>query len=293
MNQIIRVIKYTFQHITRNVWQSFLIIMILTVLMLMGQLFAIVSIASDRILTYLENQPQVTVFFKDETTSDQIEQIKRELEKDSLIESVSYITKEQAYEIYKAQHKNEPELLEFVTPDILPASLDISARQVEYLSNIAKQFQNNEFVERVIFQQDLVDELTSWTDAVRFGGGVLLGVLLLISIGIILIVVTNNINTFSREIEIMRLVGAGSWYIRWPFIFDGVLFALFSATYASAIMVWVLPYVQSFTDHFIATVELFPPHENLIHLVWGYTTGIGVLFTAVVSYLATRQHLKV
>lgn len=292
MSHLIRIIRYTFQHITRNGWQSFLVLLILTVMLSMGQLFAIVSIASDRILTYLENQPQVTVFFKDDIASDQIEQIKRELEKDALIEGVSYITKEQAYEIYKAQHKDEPELLEFVTPEILPASLEISAREVEYLSSIAQQFQNNEFVERVIFQQDLVDELTSWTDAARFGGGVLLVVLLLISVGIILIVVTNNINTFSREIEIMRLVGAGAWYIRWPFILDGVLFAIMSSTFASVVVLWAMPYIQSFTDHFIATVILFPAGENLVHQIWFYTMGIGTAFTVIVSYVATRRHLK-
>ena len=293
MGHLLRIFKYTLQHIVRNAWQSFLVVLILTVLLTMGQLFAVASVASDRILTYLENQPQVTVFFKDQIDGDQILQIKKELEKDPKIENVAYISKEQAFEIYKSQHRNEPELLEFVTPDILPASLEISATQVTYLSTIAEQFKTNQFVERVIFQQDLVDEMMSWTKAARFGGAILLGILIIISVGIILIVVANNINTFSREIEIMRLVGASAWYIRWPFLLDGMLFAVMSATFASVVILWVLPYIQSFTDHFIATVVLFPPEENLVHQIWLYTAGLGAAFTAFVSYLASRRYLKV
>lgn len=292
INTVIRVLKYTFQHLVRNSGQSMLMVLILAVTFLFVQLFVVVTIASERILTYFENQPQVTVFFRDEATPEQIVQIKKELEKDSLIELVTYISKEQAVEIYKEWHRDEPELLEFVTPEILPASLEISTTQVSHLYTIASQFQDSQFVERVVFQRDLIEELVSWTNAVRQAGLVLIGILSFISLMIILIVMTQNINSFSREIEIMKLVGAGSGYVRWPFILDGVLFAVLAAVFSSLALYWLLPYVQEFSNNFIVAIELFPPRASLVLELGLLVSGGGALLTAIVSMLATWKHLR-
>jgi cell division transport system permease protein len=314
-NTIFRIIKYSIQHLFRNFWRSLLVVMVLSLTFLFGELLAVMSIASNQVLNFFENQPQVTVFFKDTTTSEQITQIKDELTKDLLIEAVTYISKEQAVEIYKDRHKDEPELLEFVTPDILPASLQISVKQVSYLSDIANQFQDNQFVEKVVFQQDLVKEITNLTNAVRTAGLAMVGVLALISVIIILIVITDNIGAFSREIEIMRLVGAGSGYIRWPFILDGILFSLLATIIASMSLYWLLFHVEKFINGFIAPIgsiilpgdstgiwatldvisSLLPFTGNLeLAAALGIVTFIiGACFTMVVSFISVSKHLRV
>lgn len=292
MSGVKRILKYTIQHLSRNRWQSVSVVLIMAVTMLVGQLFAVVMIGSQQVLRYFENQPQVTVFFKDEAQPDQIMQIKKELEKDSLIEEVAYISKEQAVEIYRAQQTNDPELLEFVTADILPASLEISSSEPTHLAQIADQFRNNQFVEQVIFQQDLVDELLSWTAAIRMAGLAFLIVQAVVLAVLITMVVTGSIAAFSKEIEIMRLVGAGSWYIRWPFILDGIFFAIISAGLATGGLWWLLPKIESFTNSFIATGVVFP---NGVITLSQFATGaalVGGVFTTIVSSLVVWRYLR-
>ncbi len=292
INNTIRIFKYTVQHIARNWWQSASVVLVMAATLLIGQLFIVTMVASNQILVFFENQPQVTVFFQDEATEDQILQIKKELEKEEAINEVAYISKEQAVEIYREQHQDDPELLEFVTPDILPASLEISATDPRRLAEVAMEFEDNQFVEEVIYQQDLVDELLNWTQAIRTAGIVLLAVQGFILIVLITLVIANNINVFSREIEIMRLVGAGSWYIRWPFILDGILFALAGASIASLSLWWLLPYIRSFIDTFIMSGAVLPADQVNLAQYWLYSLAIGSAFTSVVSFLAVWRHLR-
>jgi len=302
-NTIVRVIKYTFQHLVRNFWQSVLVILVVAVTLSFAQFFVLLSFTGDQVLTYLENQPQVLVFFRDEAQPDQILQIKSELESEDQIESVTYISKEQAVEIYKDLHRDEPELLEFVTPEILPASLEVSGTDIAYLAELATLFQNNQFVERVIFQRDLVREVLNLTNALRTAGMVIVGILAVVAAMIILLVVTNSVSAFNREIEIMQLVGAGRSYILWPFVLNAVLVSLIATTLASAVTYWLVPNLKEFVHTFIAPVDnlSFPSlfiiqmtqyaEFNLVFNLWVWTAIIATLVTAGVSLVATLSKL--
>jgi cell division transport system permease protein len=266
---------------------------VLGVTFLIAQLFVLLGVASDKIVEYFENQPQVTVFFKDEAQEDQILQIKTELEKNDYVVEVAYISKEQAVEIYRNQHQDDPDLLEFVTPDILPASIEISVNDLAYLSEVARQFNTNQFVENVYYQPDLIDELMAWTTSIRRAGVALLGVMAFVAAVIIILVIANNINMFGHEIEVMRLVGAGSWYVRMPFVLDGIIFALLGATLASGSLYWFIPQLETFIDRLIASVELFPDPQSLIIDLWLKTAALGSALAALVSYVSVWKYLKV
>lgn len=292
VNYIARIIKYTLQHVTRNGWQSLLVILVVAVTLVIAQLFAVVTIASNNLLTYFENQPQVTVFFRDEATEEQILQIQETLYQDERTEETVYTSKDEAVALYKEQNQDNPELLEFVTADILPASLEVSATDPTFLVEIANEFEQNQLVETVVFHEDLVESLTRLTNAVRLAGLVLLSVLLFNSASIILLVVANNISAFRREIEVMRLVGAGAWSVRWPFLLDGIIFAVSASTLASIAMYLFLPYMNEFAQLFLPAVALFPPANILVYNLWVFTTLVGVGLTTVISYVATWRYLQ-
>jgi len=237
------------------------------------------------------------IFFKDEVLEDQILQIKAELEKDPTVEQVSYISKEQAVEIYKERSlrlfPDKPELLEFVTADMLPASLGVSATSVDTLYKISDDFQNNQFVESAIFQEDLVKELTRFIDALRIAGAIVIAILLFTAIMLMMVVVSHNIRSFGSEIEVMRLVGAGSWYIRWPFVIDSIIFALISSTIATLGQYLLLPAVKSFSLNFIAAVDIIPNQNEYILYLYGATLVFGVVFTSLISLIATWRKVRI
>ena len=144
--RITQLIRYTFQHIGRNLWQSIVVVIVLALTYYIALLIGLTGVISQKIITYFEQQPQITVFFKNEALEEQILQAKKELENAYPIKEITYISKEQAVEIYKSQHQDDPQLLEFVTPDILPASLEISVKNVNVLKDIAEHVGNNRWV---------------------------------------------------------------------------------------------------------------------------------------------------
>src|SRR5690606_1628738 len=93
-------------------------------------------------LQYFESRPQILVFFETTTSSETILALKNELETDPQVQEVVYVPQEEALEIYKELNKNDPLLLELVTADILPASLEISATSLEALKVLEDKAQS-------------------------------------------------------------------------------------------------------------------------------------------------------
>lgn len=126
-----RVVANSIKHILRNPWDSITAILVMTLTVFVTSALGVMLFSSDKMLAYLENRLEVTAFFSENTTEDYILAIKQELEVQSEaigVEQVRYISQDEALEIFKRQNQNNPETLEFVTADILPASLSVSAR---------------------------------------------------------------------------------------------------------------------------------------------------------------------
>src|SRR3990167_7871720 len=121
----------------------------------------------------LEEQAQVTLFFEDKYPESEILALKSRFEADERILNVRYISKEQAFQIFTDINKDEPILLEAVSKDILPASLEIKTQKLVSLSEVADQFKNHEGVEEVKFFRDVVDRFRYWARMISVVGGVL------------------------------------------------------------------------------------------------------------------------
>src|SRR5581483_1221971 len=104
------------------------------------------------VINFFESKPQVTAFFKDDATQPQIDQLKQQLTQTGMIASTKFVSKEQALQIYKQQNKNDPLLLDLVTEDILPASLEISTVKIEDLGPISDILQKSPYVSQIVYQ---------------------------------------------------------------------------------------------------------------------------------------------
>ena len=135
--------------------------------------------------------------------------------------------------MYKEQNKNDPLLLEMVSADILPASLEVSAKSPTFLSQLDEKIRGARGVDEVIYQRDVVDSLLSWTNAIRLTGGIIGGLLVLDSLLIIGTVIAMKVALKRDEIEILTLVGASPWTIRAPFILEGGVYGVIGSGLAS------------------------------------------------------------
>lgn len=276
----------------RSPYQALAAVMIMVVTFLAVSVFFILTIGSSKIISYFESKPQVTAFFHDEATSAQIMQLQSQLKSSPKIASVKYVSKEQALQIYKEQNKNDPLLLDLVTADVLPASLEISTYQLSDLPAISTQLRSNPIVQEVVFQKDVVSTLTTWTNTIRIIGLGLIVTLSIVSILIMATIIGMKISQKKDEIEVMQLIGATKWYISWPFIYEGMMYGLIGAFVGWIVTSSALFFSSPFLASFLQGIPLFPIQWYFYALLLLAEVLLAVLLGWFASLLAVRRYIK-
>jgi len=284
--------RNTWKHIRRSPYQAFAAISVMTLTFLVGGLFVLLSIGSSVVLNYFEQKPQITVFFTDEKSEAEITTLENTLKNNEKVAAVKYISKDEALEIYKQQFQKDPLLLEMVSADILPASLEVSAEKIEYLRELADSLKAESGIEEVVYQQEVVDLLLAWTNTIRTFGIALVVFLGFVTLFTIITVISMKIALKRKEIEILQLVGASPWYIRGPFILEGALYGMIGALIGWAVNVALLIYSSQFLQTLFVGIPLFPV-PNLFYVAFlGTLLSVGMLLGIFASSLALLRYLR-
>ncbi|MSU25666.1 MAG: ABC transporter permease [Candidatus Levybacteria bacterium] len=284
--------RTAWKHIRRSPYQAFAAVFIIMQTFFVASLFTFVIFGSAKIITYFESLPQVTAFFKNEATQEKIDDLRSQIESSNKVSSTKFVSKQDALRIYKQKFKDDPLLLEFVTADILPASLEISTTNIKDLSEISNALQNTTIIKEVVFPKDIVTNLTNWTDALRKIGLALILALLLDSVFIMIIIIGIKISQKKDEIEIMRLLGATNWYIRWPFVLEGMLYGMIGAVFGWSLSVGLIFYAGPFLSSFLQGIQIFPISWLLLLEFLGIELMIAAFLGIFSSLLAVLRYLK-
>lgn len=285
-------LRTMWHHVRRSPYQAFAAILIITQTFFVISIFTFVIAGSAKIISYFESKPQVAAFFKDEAKQENIDALKEQLKSTGKVSELRFVSKEEALKIYSEQNKNDPLLLEVVSADILPASLEVSAIKIEDLGGISEMLKRSSLVQQVIFQKDIVATLTSWTQALRKVGIGLIAVLALDSIFIMVIIIGIKISQKKEEIEIMRLIGATTWYIRWPFIFEGIFYGVIGAFFGWISSSLVLLYATPILSSFLRGIPLLPVPPVFFLGLLGGELLLAIVLGMVASMLAVLRYLK-
>src|SRR3989338_4855834 len=284
--------KTTWRNIRRSAYQAFAAVLVMTLTFLFISFFTFLLYGSTKAISYFESRPQVTAFFKNEVKQADIDNLRDSLMVTNKVSSIKFVSKQDALEIYREQNKSDPLLLELVTADILPASLEISTVKIEDLSEINNMFKDSPLVSEVVFQKDVVSVLTSWTNALRSIGFGLIIVLSLVSVFIMVIIIGIKISQKKQDIEIMRLIGAEGWYIRWPFLMEGIFYGGVGAILGWLISAGVLWYATPFLSSFLKGMPIFPLPLTFLFGLLGAEILVAVVLGIVSSFVAVLRYLK-
>lgn len=291
--------------IKRTPYQSFASFLILFFTLFLAVFLFNLTTFFNGILSFVETKPQVTVYFENETKENAIGSIKQQLEATGKVAQAKYTSKEEALKIYKDLNKNNPLLLEMVSADILPASLEIYANKVSDLPQIAEQLKKIAGVDEVVFQRDVVDKLLSLTTMLRRVSATLLVFLVVIVFVVLMTTTAFKIALKKEEIELLRLLGASHGYVRWPFLKEGMFFGFASATTAFALYYLIVLVLNPFLSSYLSgipSLEFFglgsyglfvwPPSPLFILLSYILTvvSGMGIGFFG--NYLSTSKYIK-
>lgn len=267
-------------------------------------LFVMLSFTNG-ILSYLETRPQVTVYFQTKTPENNIFKVRDELAQSGKTLSIKYISQKEAFQIYKELNKDNPLLLEMVSADILPPSLEIYAKKPIYLPEIAEYLKKQGDVDEVQYQKDIVDQLLSLTNVLRKGGLIFFSYLILMSIIVLTTTTLFKIALKKEEIELLRLLGATNSYIRRPYINEGLFMGITASSLSFLILMSLILYFHPFLksyfvgipnlqiDIFITKLTIWPLNLIFFASIYGLSLVFGCTIAVVSSFLATRKYLKV
>ena len=238
---------------------------------------------------------ELSVFMRPDASAGQVDAIKRELQATPEVKKFTYVNKDAALTEYKEYFKDNPDLLDVVTRDDLPTSFRIVPRKAELAEWVGRRFDTSPGVSEVVFAKDEIKALLQTTrqrQVAYFGVAVVLifGAVLLIFNAIQLAVFSRR-----REIEVMKLVGATNWFIRLPFMLEGMLQGVVGAAVA-AILVYGFRsgIVNVISDPALTQglrkISASPAEARNTGLV---LMAVGAAIGATSSALAVRRHLKV
>ena len=193
-------LKTALNNIRRTPYQAFVTIMVTSLIFFIISVLSLVSVGAHLILADFETRPQIIAYLKDSHSQESVNQLLNQLSTTPEVKTASYVSKEEALKIYKEGVGNDPLLLGtvtdwgIVTAEILPASVEVTARSSKSYDKIVSILKSSDLVnatakgeKEIDFPQDIVSELNSWTNAIRMSGIVLIFAL---SITLILTVMT-------------------------------------------------------------------------------------------------------
>jgi cell division transport system permease protein len=179
-----------------------------------------------------------------------------------------------------------------VTADVLPSSFEISTIKIEDLSNISNTLTKSSLVSEVVYQKDVVSTLSAWTSAIRKIGITLIILLALVSMFIMATITGIKISQKKEDIEIMKLIGATNWYIRWPFMFEGIVYGVVGSLIGWGIATAGLLYATPFLETFLKGIPVLPVSYLQLLILLGLEALLAAFLGVVSSYLAVLRYLK-
>lgn len=288
-----RAVEFMKRNIRRTPFQALAALMVMFLTFLALQVFVILAAGSQASLRYFESKPQVIAFFKDGTTDQDVSAIENALKQEGRVTKTNFISQEDALEIYREKNKNDPTLLELVTANILPASLEVSTQTPQDLQPIAELLKREPVVSEVIVPEDVVATLTSVTQIIRVVGGTTVGFLMVFATLVIVMIIGFKIRLKRTEIEIMRLLGASSSFIRTPFILEGLFYAASGTILSWAISYGLLWYFTPFLQGYLGEVKLLPVNPLFMLSLLGGSLTLACFVGGLGSFVAVRRYLKI
>ena len=279
--------------IKRNNWMSFASISTVAVSLFVLGMFLIIVLNMNRMASMLESQVQINVYLDDKLKGSEIDDLEDDLKKMQGIESVQYVSREDAIVRLRERLGDQKYLLDALgDKNPLPNAFEVTVKQPTMVETAAKAIEKFGGVESVKYGQDVVEHLVDMTRLVRIFGFTLM----LLLAGATLFIISNTIRltVFARrkEIAIMKYVGATDWFIRWPFLLEGVVLGFFGGVLASIALRSIYGLITAKVYSTLAFLPLIPqyPFVNFISLVM-VLSGMGI--GALGSTISLKRFLKV
>jgi cell division transport system permease protein len=286
-------IKEAVKSFRRNGFMSFASVATVSLSLFILGLFLIVVANLNYFASNLENQVEISIYLKDGLTTPQVMSVGARLKALPDVKGVKFITKDQAMDRLKKRMEDQPGILASLDgKNPLPSSFEVTFTTPQAVKKTAALVIQYPEVESSHFGQDIIEQLFQITQVIRFGGAALIVFLAFSTLFIISNTIRLTVFARRKEIGIMKYVGATNWFIRWPFLLEGLMLGFVGAVIASG-CVWQFYRFISGEVHrtlaFLPIIGMYP----FIYQLMGILVIAGMVIGAIGSTISLKRYMKV
>lgn len=296
-----RVIKDGWVNFWRNFWLSSATISVTVLMLFVVTGLLVLHVGTQAVLQILNDKVDISVYFETHADEEEILQLKSDLQSFREVRNVEYVSRSEALTNFKERHKENALILSSLREldaNPLEATLNVKAYEASQYRIIADFLESDTYkniIDKVNYRENeaLISRLFSVTNTVRRAGLALSMVLGLVAALVTFNTVRLAIYSRREEIGIMRLVGAGAWYVRGPFLVQGLLVGVFSSLITLGLSYVAVAFVSDRVSRFIPGLDLL--HYFAIHsaAIIGFEVGLAVILGVASSFIAVRKYLRV
>jgi cell division transport system permease protein len=286
-------IKEVYTSFKRNIWMTLASIFTVVLSLFILGFFSIVILNLNKMADTLESQVQISVYLKDDLSQEEIDETKETLSKIEGLQDIKFTTREEAMKNFKERLGDQQFLLDALDDtNPLPDSFSLTVTSPQQVKTIADTAAALDSVESASYSQDIINHLFNLTHLIRLIGIAL--IILLTGAAIFIISNTIRLTVFARrkEIAIMKYVGATDWFIRWPFLLEGICLGFIGGGLATIFLYIVYNQVTQEIYEAMAFFPLIPQHPFIDYISLAILVA-GIIIGALGSTISLKRFLKV
>lgn len=257
-------------------------------------IFLLTMITGKLLINEVGSKLEVKIYLNDNITTSQQSDISNKVKDISGVTDVKYVSKSQAFNDFKQQIGNENEdLLDGLDKNnFMPASFVVNVEKPEIISKVTKDIKSMPGIEQVKDARDYVNQVIAVSHTIQGIGLVLLVILLGVSLFLIGNTIKLTVYSRRREINIMKYIGATDWFIRWPFVLEGVFIGVIGSIISDLVLYYGYKYVYLKVTTQFLTASLVSPSYVLTTILFEFIVS-GIIIGSIGSIFSIRKFLQV
>lgn len=298
---LIRILQSGWNGFIRNSWLSVAAILAMAVALFVIVNLVFFNVITQTVLSALKDKVDVSVYFNPSTPEDQILRVQKSLTLLDNVKSVDYVSQNEALTKFKETHKENFVLLkslEELEENPLQPSLNVktySASQYESVVNFLEDGRYKVLIDKINYRQNanLISRFSAISKNIQRAVWAIMIILALLAILVTFNTIRLTIYNWRDEIGVMKLVGASSWYVRGPFLVEGIFYGISAALISLAIVYPAVYFISPKLVSFLPGVNLW--QFAITHLWWILLLQflVGIILGVASSFIAIRRYLKV
>jgi cell division transport system permease protein len=285
-----------FKNVLKNKKSTFSCLGVMCATMLLFGLFFTFGKNINNIVSSLEKEQGMQIFMKKEATEEDINNLKTKLTNIQGVNTITFITKEEAYNQMKKRLGENEALMEGIEPGAFSVSYMITLTDLELNNQVYNEISSLEEVRKIQNDRDTIEKLSKIGDTIQIVTFIMFGILILISLFIISNTIKLTVHARRKEISIMKYVGATNGFIRTPFMVEGVIIGLISGIISILIVGGGYNYITNAISQSVVMqelhIKLLSFNDMFTQIILTYIllgAGIGIIG----SSISMKKYLEV